>query len=55
MAKDTVKVALDAMGGDEGLKATVAGAARLSREDPSVQVLLVGDLDGIRAELENLV
>ena len=38
-----ITVALDAMGGDHGLEATVEGAARLSLEDTDIRVLLVGD------------
>jgi glycerol-3-phosphate acyltransferase PlsX len=44
-------VALDAMGGDNGLSATVDGAAQLSREDVDVHVLLVGDAARIGAML----
>ena len=44
-------VALDAMGGDNGVKATVEGAAALSREDVSIQVLVVGDVDAVNAAL----
>jgi glycerol-3-phosphate acyltransferase PlsX len=40
-------VALDAMGGDNGLAATVDGAAQLSREDAEIQVLIVGDASRI--------
>lgn len=36
-------IALDAMGGDLGLDATVEGAAKLSREAVDIRVLLVGD------------
>jgi phosphate acyltransferase len=54
MSEQIVTVALDAMGGDEGLKATVHGAARLSREDPSIQTLLVGDVDAISSELREV-
>ncbi len=39
-----ITVALDAMGGDQGVAATVEGAAHLSREDSGVRVLLVGDV-----------
>ncbi len=38
-----ITVAVDAMGGDEGPGAAVEGAARISREDSPIQVLLVGD------------
>lgn len=46
-----IVVALDAMGGDNGLEATVAGAARLSLEDASVRVILVGDAPRITEAL----
>jgi len=48
-----VRVALDAMGGDQGVAEAVEGAAALSREERPVQVLLVGELDAIRAALED--
>lgn len=47
-----VTVALDAMGGDNGLEATVDGAASLSREPGDVFVLLVGDERRITERLE---
>jgi glycerol-3-phosphate acyltransferase PlsX len=47
-----VTVALDAMGGDNGLDATVEGAAMLSREDTDIRVLLVGDVAAISERLE---
>ena len=46
-----VTVALDAMGGDLGVTAVVDGAARLSIEDASARVLLVGDEPSISAAL----
>ncbi|MFM2247313.1 MAG: hypothetical protein RL071_3387 [Pseudomonadota bacterium] len=46
-----IRVALDAMGGDHGLRETVAGAAQLTREDSPVHVLLVGDEPQITAAL----
>ncbi len=49
-----ITVALDAMGGDDGLDATVAGAAALSLEPSDVAVLLVGEVDGISARLARL-
>lgn len=49
-----VTVALDAMGGDRGLDATVEGAALLSREDAGIRVLLVGDVAEISARLDRL-
>ena len=39
-----VRIALDAMGGDKGVEATVGGAARLSLEQVNIKVLLVGDV-----------
>ncbi|MBA2319749.1 MAG: phosphate acyltransferase PlsX [Deltaproteobacteria bacterium] len=45
-------IALDAMGGDHGVVATVDGAAELSREDVDVHVLLVGDAAVIDARLQ---
>ncbi|MFT6142486.1 MAG: glycerol-3-phosphate acyltransferase PlsX [Myxococcota bacterium] len=50
-----IRIALDAMGGDKGVEATVGGAAKLSLEEVDIRVLLVGDvqsmsemLDGVR-------
>ena len=37
------RIALDAMGGDSGPAAMVAGAARALRRDPSLQFLVYGD------------
>jgi glycerol-3-phosphate acyltransferase PlsX len=51
MATAALRIALDAMGGDVGLPATVEAAARLSLEERHVVVLLVGEPDAIRAEL----
>jgi glycerol-3-phosphate acyltransferase PlsX len=39
----SVTVALDAMGSDSGCVAAVQGAARISREEEHIEVLLVGD------------
>lgn len=39
----TVRVAVDAMGGDHGPEEVVAGALDYAREDGSVELLLVGD------------
>jgi len=44
------RIALDAMGCDHGVEATVGGAARLSQEPEGPTILLVGD-DSIRARL----
>src|SRR5690606_15328217 len=46
-----ITVALDAMGGDSGLDATVAGAAALSLEPADVAVLLVGDVHRVSERL----
>jgi glycerol-3-phosphate acyltransferase PlsX len=47
-------IALDAMGGDHGLLATVDGAAALSREEVDIQILLVGDAAAIDARLQQV-
>jgi len=49
-----ITVALDAMGGDRGLGATVAGAALLSREDAGVHTILVGDVAAISERLDQV-
>lgn len=49
-----VTVALDAMGGDKGVRAAVEGAARLSREDDDIRILLVGPLSETRPALVGL-
>jgi glycerol-3-phosphate acyltransferase PlsX len=54
MSDEIVTVALDAMGGDEGLSATVYGAARLSREDDTIQTMLVGDIAAMSEALEGV-
>lgn len=46
-----VRVAVDAMGGDNGLEAVVEGVAALSREERPVRVLLVGDQSAVSAAL----
>lgn len=46
-------IALDVMGSDAGPQALVEGAARLSREDAEVQVLLVGDEAAIAEALKD--
>ncbi len=46
-----VRVAVDAMGGDNGVQAVVEGVAALSREERPIQVLLVGDQSQISAAL----
>ncbi|WP_292531958.1 phosphate acyltransferase PlsX [Methylocystis sp.] len=47
----TVRIALDAMGGDFGPKVTIAGAALALERRPDSRFLLVGDESAIRAEL----
>jgi phosphate acyltransferase len=47
----TVRIALDAMGGDFGPKVTIAGAARVLERRPESAFLLFGDETAIRAEL----
>ena len=47
-----VTVALDALGGDNGPKEAVEGAARLSREDVDIHVLVVGEVARIAPLLE---
>jgi len=49
-----ITVALDAMGGDRGVAATVGGAAALSREDGDIRVVLVGDLAAMSAVLDDV-
>ncbi len=47
----TVTLAIDAMGGDHGLKTTVDAALLALRTAPTLQLLLVGQQDEIRAAL----
>jgi len=49
-----ITVALDAMGGDRGVAATVEGAAKLSREEVDIRVLLVGDVPQMSRVLAEL-
>ena len=49
-----ITVALDAMGGDRGVEATVGGAARLSREESDVHTILVGDVTEMSRVLEDV-
>ena len=46
------RIAIDAMGGDTGPAAIVAGIARAHRKDHSLQFLLFGDEKIVRAELK---
>ena len=47
----TISVAVDAMGGDVGLKVTVPASLRFLQDHPDVRLILVGDSDAIEAEL----
>lgn len=49
---DSSWIAVDAMGGDEGLAVMLAGVARARRQSEGVNFLLVGDETAIRAGLE---
>lgn len=53
--KDMVKVALDAMGGDNAPIEVVKGAIEAVNEKEQIQVLLVGKEAAIRAELEKYI
>ncbi|GAA4712482.1 phosphate acyltransferase PlsX [Sphingomonas lutea] len=44
-------IAIDAMGGDSGHAAIIAGAARARRKDPTLQFVFYGDEKTVRAEL----
>ncbi|MGK6318814.1 phosphate acyltransferase PlsX [Sphingomonas sp. DT-204] len=46
------RIAVDAMGGDEGLAVMLAGVARARRQFEGMRFLLVGDEPAIRAELK---
>ena len=46
-----VRVALDAMGADGGVRPLVEGACRLSLEDAPISITLVGDEREVRAAL----
>ena len=46
------RIAIDAMGGDTGPVAMLAGAARARRKDPSLHFLFLGDEQQIAAELQ---
>ncbi len=47
-----IAVALDAMGSDHGVAATVAGAAAVSLHPEAPRIFVVGDAERVRAELE---
>lgn len=53
MLESTTTVALDAMGGDEGLTSTIPAAAKVSRET-TIDVMLFGDPDAIRRALDQV-
>jgi glycerol-3-phosphate acyltransferase PlsX len=46
------RIAIDAMGGDEGVRVMVAGAALAADRYPQVRFLLVGDQSGIERALD---
>ena len=48
----TIRIALDAMGGDFGPKVTIAGAASALERRPNSRFLLIGDEPAIRAQLQ---
>ncbi|MCC2977639.1 phosphate acyltransferase PlsX [Sphingomonas sp. PL-96] len=52
MAEDSW-IAVDAMGGDEGLAVMLAGVAQARRRNPDLRFLLVGDETAIRAGLQS--
>ncbi|WP_028533903.1 phosphate acyltransferase PlsX [Paludibacterium yongneupense] len=47
----TITVAVDAMGGDIGLKVTVPASIQFLKDHPHASLILVGDSDAIAAEL----
>ena len=47
------RIAIDAMGGDEGVRVMVAGAAIARRSHDRFKFLLVGDEPRIKAALDN--
>jgi glycerol-3-phosphate acyltransferase PlsX len=49
---DGPRIAIDAMGGDSGPAAMIAGASRARRRDPSLEFLIYGAEAQVRAELE---
>lgn len=52
MMSDTSRIAVDAMGGDEGLAVMLAGVARARRRFDDISFLLVGDEAAIREGLK---
>ncbi|NOT18220.1 MAG: phosphate acyltransferase PlsX [Sulfuriferula sp.] len=49
-----ITVAIDAMGGDHGVKVTVAAAIKCLARDPDLHVILVGVEDVVRTQLRTL-
>src|SRR5437868_9614009 len=47
------RIAIDAMGGDGGPAAMLAGASRARRRDPSIQFVVFGDERRVEAEIKN--
>ncbi|MEL0131780.1 MAG: phosphate acyltransferase, partial [Betaproteobacteria bacterium] len=50
----TINIALDCMGGDNGIKATVPAAVRFCKTHPDAKVFLVGDSAQIERRLARL-
>lgn len=44
---ERLRIALDCMGGDHGLPVIVPAAARALKRDPGIELIMVGDRDGI--------
>ena len=51
---DGPRIAIDAMGGDSGPAAMIAGASRARRRDPSLEFLIYGAEALVRAQLERV-
>ncbi|HYZ49119.1 MAG TPA: phosphate acyltransferase, partial [Sphingomonas sp.] len=51
---DTPRIAIDAMGGDDGVTVMTEGAARALAADPGLKFLLVGDEGAIAGALAAL-
>ena len=49
------RIAIDAMGGDTGPAAMIAGASRALRKDPSLRFTFYGDEERVQAELDGHV
>src|SRR5207237_8838474 len=47
------RIAIDAMGGDGGPHAMIAGASKARRRDPSLEFLIYGDERQVESELEH--